>query len=144
MKHERHCVSYTPLEALTHKLPPRLTSKSCRDHRIVASISLPFHFQGWLPVWLQVEVYQVSHLETVLHYVLIGIHLLLILCRLQVIFESSQDVLALLNPIFCFGCLAFLECSVHKGGGVITIQSFERCHPDRHVISGVIAMVIQV
>jgi hypothetical protein len=44
MKHERHCVSFTRLEALTYKLPPRLASKSCRDHRIVASISLPLSF----------------------------------------------------------------------------------------------------
>jgi hypothetical protein len=93
---------------------------------------------------MQAEIYQVSHLETSLHFILVVVHILLILCHFHVIFESSQDVLTLLNPIFGFGFLIVPKFSIHKGGGVITIQSFERCHPNRHVISGIIEMFTQV
>ena len=53
-----------------------------------------------LPVWLKPKIYQVSHLKLSLYATSFCICFLLIFCRLEVILESPEHVLALLDPIF--------------------------------------------
>jgi hypothetical protein len=69
---------------------------------------------------------------------------LLILCPMQMVFEFFEYILALLDPILYHRCSVVPKYNLHKGERIITVQSPERRHTNRHVVGGVVTILTQV
>lgn len=79
-----------------------------------------------------------------LHPGFISVYLLLIMGHLQVVLESSENLLALLKPILCPWGPVVSKHHVRKGKCIIPIKCSERGPTDGHVISCVVAELPEV